>query len=300
MVSISSAKKIKERAGAFFKSEITIEAFDQNQVKRIKKFLKNEYNLIPDKERIGKGMVYITKHVSKKLYQYLKEIQYKEKNEQKFIDLIFSIIELFEKAKDHDLLRFGIHFASNFSLDYFNTLISKIKSWANNGHWEIRENAQYPMLAGLKKFRNDALEILDKWAESGNKNIRRFVAESLRPKTMVKWLRDPKENDQVLSILTKLRFDDSIYVRKAVGNNLKDLSKYMPEKILNLIDEWLKEKDNLNEKEQNNLMWIVYQALRWLKKKETKYHAQIEEMVGKNYLLYFDEKRNRWAKPPKK
>ncbi|MBD3228302.1 MAG: hypothetical protein GF329_08935 [Candidatus Lokiarchaeota archaeon] len=300
MVSISSAKNIKQRAGEYFKSEIKLEQFNQAEVRKIKKLLEKEYDLIPDKERIGKGMVYITKHISKKFYQYLKNTYYKEKKEQIFIDSILSMIKLFERADDHDLLRFGIHFASNFALDYFNTLISKIKLWADHDDWEIRENAQYPMLAGLKKFRDDVLEILDKWSESKNENLRRFVAESLRPKAMVKWLRNPEENDIVLSILTKLRYDDSIYVRKAVGNNLKDLTKYMPEKILNLLEHWLKEKEDLNKKEQKNLIWIIYQALRWLKKKEPKFHSRIEEMIGKNYLLYFDEKRNRWAKPPDK
>ena len=37
--------------------------------------------------------------------------------------------------------------------------------------------------------------------------------------------------------------DSSIYVRKSVGNNIKDLSKYMPEKILKLMEIWIKQSN---------------------------------------------------------
>ncbi len=145
-----------------------------------------------------------------------------------------------------------------------------------------------------------------KWAKSSNENLRRLASESLRPHASVKWLRDPLKNDTILQILTLLRQDSSIYVRKSVGNNLKDLTKYMPKKILFLVESWINEANikvhdalaseiNLN-REQKYLIWTIKQAMRWLKNKNPEFHPRIEKILGKNYILYFDEKRNRFAR----
>lgn len=34
-------------------------------------------------------------------------------------------------------------------------------------------------------------------------------------------------------------------------------------------------------------------------KKNPKYHSNLENILGKNYILFFDEKRNKRANPPK-
>ena len=77
--------------------------------------------------------------------------------------------------------------------------------------------------------------------------------------------------------MTLLNKDPSIYVRKSVGNNLKDLSKYMPCKILKLMMGWIeisniKVHDDLASEigmfqEQKWLVWTIKHALRWLQKK---------------------------------
>ena len=135
-----------------------------------------------------------------------------------------------------------------------------------------------------------------------------LIAESLRPSGDMKWLRNPTKNDIALEILNLLRADPSEYVRKAVGNNLKDLSKYMPEKIFKLTRKWVKEANILVDDElasrsktelgeqQFYLIWTIKQALRWLQKRNPEYFPQIQDILGKNYISYFDEKKNRTAK----
>jgi 3-methyladenine DNA glycosylase AlkC len=310
LVSISSASEISKRAIDIF-NKLDFNDFNQSQVPLIKEYLKKEYDTIPEKERIGKGRVYISKVVAKALYKYLKKkylgSQKAKVPKEKFIKSVSRVIEILEAIDD--TLVFSIHLTSNFALDFFDNIIEKIVIWANNEDWEIRENAIYPIfrenaiypiLSGLKNNRKKALDLLSSWVDSENANIRRFVAESLRPKADVKWLRDSTQNDDVLKILTVLNHDESIYVRKAVGNNLKDLTKYMPDKILKLTEDWLKEKENLIPKEQKYLIYTIYRALRWLKDRNPKYNSWIEKLVGKNYLLYYDEKRNIKAIPPKK
>lgn len=113
--------------------------------------------------------------------------------------------------------------------------------WANYEEWQIRESTGEAILAALKSIPEECLEYLLELTRNDNENLRRLVSESLRPRADIKWLRDPSKNDIVLEILTNLRKDPSIYVRKSVGNNAKDLTKYMPEKMLNLMEEWIKQ-----------------------------------------------------------
>ncbi len=69
-MSISSAKLIQKRTLEFC---ISIEDWEKNKkvVERINEFLKKEYKLIPNKECIGKGVKFISKHVAKGVFQHL-------------------------------------------------------------------------------------------------------------------------------------------------------------------------------------------------------------------------------------
>ena len=96
-------------------------------------------------------------------------------------------------------------------------------------------------------------------------------------------------------------------MRKSVGNNLKDLSKYMPDKILDLMDSWIKRAqikvhDELSDeiglsKENKRLIWTIKHAMRWLKDRNPEFHPRLEKILGKNYILYYNEKKNRLARP---
>ncbi|MCP4760561.1 MAG: hypothetical protein GY870_02195, partial [archaeon] len=187
--------------------------------------------------------------------------------------------------------------------------LAQVKIWADHKLWEIREMSGYIIRKGLKKFPDTILYSLKTWIISENDNIRRISIESLRPLSDIKWLRDPKKNDPILDILSSLRADPSVYVRKSVGNNLKDLSKYMPIKILELIEKWIHEAQinvvyNLASKSKKELgyenfylIWTIKHALRWVRARNPEYHKKIEKLMGKNYVLYFDEKKNKLAKP---
>jgi len=97
-------------------------------------------------------------------------------------------------------------------------------------------------------------------------------------------------------------------VRKSVSNNLKDLTKYMPEKILKLLARWVHEAGitvtaDLASKTKTELgadhfylIYIIKKALRWLKDRNPEFYPEIEEIIGNNYLKYFDEKRNLLAR----
>lgn len=87
-----------------------------------------------------------------------------------------------------------------------------------------------------------SLPIIDKWLKNSNPNTRRAVIEGLRI-----WTGRPyfKENpNEAIRIITNLKEDDSEYVRKSVGNALKDISKKYPELIEAELNSWkLKSKE---------------------------------------------------------
>jgi 3-methyladenine DNA glycosylase AlkC len=301
MVSPSSKTEIKKRTLSFLDDHFDFQNFDVSQIELLKLFLQHEFDTIPAKERIGKGMVYIVKIVANVLYQSIRTTHFKLKardlGSQDFIEGVLKLVNALEA--DPEMLRMAIHLIANLASESFHPTVKKIEQWALNEQWEIQENACHAVMSGLQTQRTQTLQQLRQWAQHPHAQLRRLVAESLRPKAEIKWLRDPTQNAEVLEILTILNHDPSIYVRKSVGNNLKDLTKYIPATILDLIEGWLAKKGMLNEKEQKNLIWTIFHALRWLKARNPEYHDRIKDLIGENYLHYYDEKKNRRALPPK-
>jgi 3-methyladenine DNA glycosylase AlkC len=68
-----------------------------------------------------------------------------------------------------------------------------------------------------------ALPVIKEWLTNSNPNVRRAVTEGLRIWTGRSYFRDHPE--VAIQMLSKLRADESEYVRKSVGNAIKDISK---------------------------------------------------------------------------
>jgi len=82
----------------------------------------------------------------------------------------------------------------------------------------------------------ESLHTIAEWLNSKNKNRRRAVTEGLRIWTNKPYFRDnPKE---AVRILSEHRTDESEYVRKSVGNALRDISKKHPELIKGELKKW--------------------------------------------------------------
>lgn len=66
-----------------------------------------------------------------------------------------------------------------------------------------------------------------------------MIVEGSRPRKRIQWLHaNPKV---IISLLKKLREDESNYVRTAVANNLKDIGREYPQLLVETLKEWLKE-----------------------------------------------------------
>lgn len=98
------------------------------------------------------------------------------------------------------------------------------------------------------------------WANSNNYHHRRLASEGCRPRlpwasALSELKRDPSP---IFPVLELLKTDPELYVRRSVANNLNDISKDHPERVIGLVKRWQgKSKDT---------DWIIKHACRTLLK----------------------------------
>ncbi len=124
--------------------------------------------------------------------------------------------------------------------------------------------AEFTIRPFIVKYPDEMLKVIHRWAEDENEHLRRLAAEGTRPRGVwtihiEAYRKDPRP---VLKVLEKLRADDSLYVRKAVANNLNDISKDHPDIVLKTALAWMKANDPRTN-------WILKRACRSLIKKGT-------------------------------
>lgn len=91
----------------------------------------------------------------------------------------------------------------------------------------------------------NAIPVIDEWLSSDNPNTRRAVTEGLRI-----WTSRPyfKENPQeAIKRLAALKEDASEYLRKSVGNALRDISRKFPELIKEELKTWKLENKEIKQ-----------------------------------------------------
>jgi len=114
---------------------------------------------------------------------------------------------------------------------------------SKDDNWRVQEVLAKAFDQFCKKIGYEkALPIIDEWLQNSNPNVRRAVTEGLRI-----WTSRPyfKENpNEAIRRIAALKEDSSEYVRKSVGNALRDISKKFPELIKEELDSW-----DINSKE---------------------------------------------------
>ena len=81
-----------------------------------------------------------------------------------------------------------------------------------------------------------ALPLIKEWLNSDCANVRRAVSEGLRI-----WTSRPyfKDNPQIaVQLLSVHKQDNSEYVRKSIGNALRDISKKYPKMVSEELKSW--------------------------------------------------------------
>jgi 3-methyladenine DNA glycosylase AlkC len=105
----------------------------------------------------------------------------------------------------------------------------------------------------LRRFRQ--------WAHDSNYHVRRLVSESTRPR--LPWApRISLDLAAPIALLDILHADPTRYVTRSVANHLNDISKILPDLVIETLSGWRE----ANRQEPGELAWIEGHALRTLVK----------------------------------
>ena len=108
---------------------------------------------------------------------------------------------------------------------------------SKDDNWRVQEVLAKAFDEFCKKIRYEkALPIIDEWLKNNNPNTRRAVTEGLRIWTSRPYFKD--NPNEAIERIAALKEDSSEYVRKSVGNALRDISKKFPELIKAELNNW--------------------------------------------------------------
>lgn len=145
------------------------------------------------------------------------------------------------------------YYIEKYGVDHFDESVAAMKELTKYG------SAEFSIRPYLIRDTKQMLSILSEWVNDPNEDVRRLAAEGTRPRGV--WMphveafkKDPRP---VITLLEKLKADPSLYVRKAVANNLNDISKDNPDLFLITARKWLKSAGE-------DTQWIIKRAARTL------------------------------------
>ena len=140
------------------------------------------------------------------------------------------------KSKVYQVRMYGV-FLFGYLSDDSDILTFMQDEVSKDDNWRVQEVLakafdKYCKNKGYEK----SIPVVDEWLSSDNPNTRRAVTEGLRI-----WTSRPyfKENPQeAIKRIAPLKEDASEYVRKSVGNALRDISRKFPELIKEELKTW--------------------------------------------------------------
>lgn len=161
-------------------------------------------------------------------HKYIKELAYLAYKSTVYQVRMYAVFLFGYLSEDDDIL------------DFMRDTVSK------DDNWRVQEilAKSFDEFCKKKGYEN-ALTIIDEWLKNSNPNTRRAVTEGLRIWTSRSYF---KENPmEAIERLSDLREDSSEYVRKSVGNALRDISKKHPELIKKELDSWKLDNQEINQ-----------------------------------------------------
>ena len=108
---------------------------------------------------------------------------------------------------------------------------------SQDGSWQVQEILAQAFNEYAKSLGYEwAMPTIREWLGSDDPNVRRAVTEGLRIWNQRDYFRD--RPDVAIELLSKLRGDESEYVRKSVGNALRDISRKEKELVRKSLATW--------------------------------------------------------------
>jgi len=133
-------------------------------------------------------------------------------------------------------------------------------------------SAEFAIRRFIQKYPDICHEQFQSWIKHDDDHVRRLVSEGTRPRLpwgvrLQEFVNDPLPN---IPLLSHLKNDSSLYVRRSVANHLNDIAKDHPELVINTCKEWQKP----NNKE---LDWLIKHATRTIVKQG---HPAVFSLLG--------------------
>ena len=117
------------------------------------------------------------------------------------------------------------------SLDFLRNTVSK------HQNWKVQEILAMAFDNHCKSIGyENAVPLIASWLSDTNPNVRRAASEGLRVWTSRPYFKD--HPSVAIRLLSDRKTDSSEYVRKSIGNALKDISKKHPELVFDEIHKW--------------------------------------------------------------
>jgi len=241
-------------------------------ISNISSVLGQLYDIIPDNKRISYGRVYTIKILSEQLYTRLADTD---------APVLRIAGKIFDGSSDPSVKGVAIGMLSYYGLSDCKVVLPYFESAAASEDWELREHTQMFFRKLIKRCPDEMQTYLLKLAKSRDANLRRFVAEALRPVQENQWFY--KQPEYPLSILRTMFKESAEYPRTSVGNNLSDLARRLPDLVYVLVAELVASGDR-------NSYWIAYRACRNLVKSDK---MKVLDLLKTDEYKYKDRTYNR-------
>lgn len=165
-------------------------------------------------------------------------------------------------------------FVERYGLDYEEVSVNALKEFTKTS------SSEFAIRPFIIRNPEKIMSVLNEWSKDEHFAIRRCASEGCRPR--LPWamalLEFQKNPEPILPILERLKNDETDYVRRSVANNLNDISKDHPDKVLEIIGRWKGNSEHTD--------WICKHASRTLLKKSHPKALSLHGFSGKNEELY--------------
>ena len=144
------------------------------------------------------------------------------------------------QVRMYSVFLFGYLSENSDILTYMKDEVSK------DSNWRVQEVLAKAFDEFCKKIGYEkSLPVIDEWLNSKNPNTRRAVVEGLRIWTSRPYFKN--NPNEAIRRIADLKDDSSEYVRKSVGNALRDISKKFPDLIKIELQTWKLESKEINQ-----------------------------------------------------
>ena len=144
------------------------------------------------------------------------------------------------QVRNYGVFLFGYLSSDSDILTFMRDEVSKDDNWRVQ---EVLAKA-FDEYCKNKGYEN-AISVIDEWLSSDNPNTRRAVTEGLRIWTSRPYFRDNPQ--EAIKRLATLKEDASEYVRKSVGNALRDISRKFQELVSEELKNWKLETKEIKQ-----------------------------------------------------